>query len=120
MKKWLMLWSFFVFATMIGLPYLSVLSKSDTGMGIVLILFFLIDPFVSVASGILAGFFMKKLWYLSILTPLFYLIGTWLVFDFGNSDFLIYFVFYLFYSVFAMLLTFFIRKYCFQKKGRRS
>ena len=120
MKKWVVLWSFLVFMTMIGIPYLSVLLKSDTGLGIVLILFFLIDPFISVVSGILAGFFMKKLWYLSILTPLLYLIGTWLIFDFGNTDFLFYFVFYLFLSVFAMLATFLIKKYCYRNKGQRT
>lgn len=78
------------------LPWLAVtLIPSDAGMAACLLLFYAVDPVYAIAAGMFAGKDPRRLWFLPILTPLLFLLGSWLCFDFGQPDFVSYALMYL-------------------------
>lgn len=110
MKK-LTPWLIITALIMLALPWLSVtLVKGDGGMAVCFILFFALDPIYAICAGAYAGKDVKALWLLPIITPLFFLIGTWLVFDMGEPAFILYAAVYLLLGAAAMLISLLIRK----------
>ena len=71
------------------------LIKSDAAMAICFILWYAIDPVFAIAAGMFAGKRPRELWFLPLLIPVLFLLGSWVCFDFGQPDFITYALFYL-------------------------
>lgn len=98
------LWLIAAAILMLGAPWLTVAFAGSAGMALCLLLFFVADPLFCVACGILAGQNVKKRWFLPIVSPALFLLGTWLFFDMGNPDFLFYTACYLLIGLLAILV----------------
>ncbi len=95
---------------MLGLPWLAVtFAPGEAGMAICFLLFFAVDPVYAICMGIAAGKELRKLWYQPLLTSLLFLVGTWLLFDPGESAFLQYAFVYLGLGTAAMAVTEFLQ-----------
>lgn len=94
---------------MIGLPWLAVKFMGSSGMAAVFILFFAVNPAFSVINGISSGKDMKKHWWLPVIPPVFFLLGTWIFFDPGESAFLMYAGIYLLLGLCAMVIAGYVR-----------
>ena len=106
MKKKLIGWSIGSAAVMLLLPWAAVtFAKSDAGMAVVLILFFVIDPIYSIVLGIFAGKHMKEMWSLPVVTAALFLLGTWSFFGPGEDAFVLYAGIYLVIGLVSMLLS---------------
>ena len=96
---------------MVAFPWLAVtFVKGDGGMAVCLLLFFAVNPIYSVLTGVFAGKDIRHLWSLTVVSAALFLIGTWLVFDMGETAFILYAVVYLALSIAAMLISVLVRK----------
>lgn len=109
MKNNLRTWLIATVLIMIALPWLAVTFAGTAGMAVCFILFFAINPIYAVVSGVFAGFNIKKLWMLPIITSVLFVLGTWLFFDMGETAFLLYGGGYLIIGIIVMLLSSLIR-----------
>ncbi len=76
---------------MLALPWCAVkFIQGDGGMAVCFILFFAVDPLTAAASGVFAGRDVRKRWFQPLLTAALFLAGTWLLFDPGETAFLLY------------------------------
>ncbi len=102
MKRFL----FFLLLTasvMLGLPWLAVtFLQADAGMAICFLLFFAVNPVYALLIGGIAGKNRKTDWVLPLLPALLFLAGTWLLFDMGETAFLLYAGIYLLLSLLSM------------------
>ena len=108
--KRLISWSIVVAALMVGLPFAVVSFFKEAGMGVFVLLFFIINPLLSVVCGIFAGRDIKRLWSLPLILAVLFLIGSWLFFEFGEPDFLIYGSVYFVIAALVMLISSFIKQ----------
>ena len=91
---------------MFGLPWAAVtFAPGDAGMAMVFVLFFGVNSFCSLYVGIFAGLAVKQCWYLPMVNAAAFLLGCWVVFDWGNPDFYGYAAAYLAIALVAMLAT---------------
>ena len=110
MKK-IISWTIVSAVIMLVLPWLSVtFIKGDGAMAACFILFFCINPIYAICAGAYAGIDIKIFWILPIITALFFLAGTWLFFDMGETAFILYALIYLLLGMAAMLISMFIKK----------
>ncbi len=94
---------------MLGLPWLAVtFAPGDAGMAACFLLFFAVNPVYSVVAGVFSGRTAKRLWFQPIVTSLLFLVGSWLLFDPGETAFLLYAALYLLLGLAAMGITAFI------------
>ncbi|MBE7024471.1 MAG: hypothetical protein E7408_00245 [Ruminococcaceae bacterium] len=100
-------WELFcILAVMFGMPLAAKkLVPADEGMAAVLLLFFVINPTVSVFMGIRAGRNIKKRWHLPLVTALGFLIFAWLLFSAQEMGFVLYAGIYLVLGYVIMLST---------------
>ena len=88
------------------LPFLAVrFVNGDSGMAVCFILFFAINPVYSVICGVFSGKDIKNMWFTAPLFSLFFLLGTWLLFDMGERAFIYYALIYLALGLVSMLIT---------------
>lgn len=93
------LWTLSSLALFLFVPWLVITTvRSDAGMAACLLLFYAIDPVFAIAAGMFAGKQPRQLWFLPLLIPLLFLLGSWLCFDFGQPDFISYAFMYLLLS----------------------
>lgn len=105
------LWLITTAVIMFAFPCLVVtLVNGNSGMVVCFILFFALNPFYAICSGIYAGKNVKKFWSLTIITALFFLIGAWLFFDMGEKSFIVYALIYLLIGIATMLISAFIKR----------
>ncbi len=96
---------------MLALPWLAVsLIKGDGGMAACFVLFFAVDPLFSAALGIWAGKELKSRCFFPLVAAGLFLAGTWLLFDPGETAFLLYAGIYLALGAAAMLLSAAVRR----------
>ena len=96
---------------MIGLPYLAVkFVRGDAGMAVCFLLFFAVDPLTSVFIGIAAGRELRGRRFWPLLSPVLFLLGVWILFDPGETAFLLYAGAYLLLGFASMLLSAWIRR----------
>jgi len=101
-----MFWLLLSAAVMLLLPWMLVtFVRSDAGMVVVLLLFFVIDPGYSMAAGYYAGKQIRRLWWVPALCAGFFLAGTWLFFEMGELSFLTYAGIYYAIGMEAMLVS---------------
>ena len=107
MKRKLSLWLVFTFLLMVGYPWLVVCcAPAESAMGLCFLLFYLFAPMFSIAAGFTAGRHFRTTGVLIVLPPLFFVIGTWLCFDMGETDFLLYGAVYLVLATLSAFLSF--------------
>ena len=110
MKKivfWLIISAFVMFA----LPWMSVtFVNGNGGMAASFILFFAVDPVFSIILGIFTGEDAKRLWWLPVISAVFFLAGTWIFFDIGETVFILYAAGYLVLGVAFMLISSLVRQ----------
>lgn len=109
MKKYI-LWTLLAALVMLGCPWLLVKFAGSAGMVSVFILFFAVNPLFSLFCGVSAGQDIRRLWALPLLPAAFFLIGTQLLFEFGERAFLLYAAAYLALAALAMAITALARK----------
>ena len=96
LKSPAVIWSLVCVALFLVLPWLVVtLFRSDAGMAACLLLFYAVDPVLAITAGMFAGKNPRQLWFLPLLIPVLFLLGSWLCFDFGQPDFISYALMYL-------------------------
>lgn len=111
MKKHVYCWLAASVLVMLALPWLAVtFVKGDAGMAACFLLFFAVNPVYSIAVGAFAGKNPAHLWSLPVLSAALFLFGTWLLFDMGETAFILYALCYLFSGLLVMLVTMFIRR----------
>ena len=71
------------------------LDKFDEIQVLELLLFYAVDPVFAIAAGMFAGKQPRQLWFLPVIIPLLFLLGSWVCFDFGQPDFIPYAMMYL-------------------------
>ena len=110
MKKivfWLIISAFVMFA----LPWMAVtFVNGNDGMAACFILFFAVNPVFSIILGIFSGEDAKRLWWLPVVSAVFFLTGTWIFFDAGETAFILYAAGYMALGIAAMLISALIRK----------
>ena len=105
MKK-ILFWLSGAAFVMLVLPWIAVTwIKGDGGMAACFLLFFAVDPAFSIIMGASAGKDVRARWFLPLISPLFFLAGTWLFFDMGETAFLLYASIYLILGMAAMLIS---------------
>lgn len=111
MKQNIVLWLAASVAVMLAFPWLAVtFVKGDAGMAACFLLFFAVNPFYSVLTGVFAGKDIRHLWSFPVISAALFLIGTWIFFDMGEPAFMRYAAVYLALGIAAMLISMFIRK----------
>ena len=91
---------------MFGLPWAAVsFAPGDAGMAIMFVLLFGVNSMESLYVGIYSGMAVKQRWYLPRVNSAAFLLGVWMVFDWGNPDFYGYAIAYMAISVLTMLIT---------------
>lgn len=96
---------------MLLIPFLVVsLVQSDGALLVVLMLFFVLNPFVSLMLGLEAGKSARQKWYLPAVNAMLFLAGAWLNFDLGDTAFFYYVGIYLVIGYGAMVLRMMTRK----------
>ncbi|MBR5506450.1 MAG: hypothetical protein IKV88_00190 [Clostridia bacterium] len=98
-------WVIFSFAVLFALPLLAAKLAGSSGMALCFIMFFAINPIFFVAEGIASGKEIKKHWYMPFGSALIYLLSMWMVFDMGESAFLLYAGTYFAIGTIVMLIT---------------
>jgi len=83
--------------------------QSDGAFMVILLLFFVLNPFVSLLMGLEAGKAVRQSWYLPLANAAFFLVGVWLNFEMGEPAFFYYVGFYLLVGYAAMLLRWIFR-----------
>lgn len=93
-------------AVMLLLPWAAVtFVKSNSGMAVTLLLFFVIDPIYVLIAGAFAGRNIKGLWSVPVIVAIQFLLGTWIFFDMGKGAFVIYAGIYLVIGIASMFLS---------------
>jgi len=82
-------------AVMIAVPLIvdlifTIPATSGWGMVTTLFLFFAVDPLFSAWLGIFCSNDVKRYWSIPLVNAVFFIVGVWMAFDFGNTDFTVY------------------------------
>lgn len=97
-------------AIMLLLPWAAVtFVKSNAGMAVTLLLFFVVNPIYVVAAGAFAGRNIKSLWGVPFIAAILFLLGAWIFFDMGEGAFVIYAGVYLVIGIASMVVSSLIR-----------
>ena len=105
MKKYIK-WTVFSLAILFILPLLAAKFAGSSGMALCFIMFFAINPIFFVVEGIAIGKEIKKHWFMPLVSALIYLLSMWVVFDMGETAFILYSGIYLAIGIVVMLITF--------------
>lgn len=107
--------------TMLGLPLCVVaFAGPTTGMLVSYAMFLVIYPATSVIIGFFAGYDIPARWFQPLLLSAMFVIGSWLAFEMGETDFLIYGGMYLSLGYLSMLLTTLALQYEEWRDARRN
>ena len=110
MKK-IVFWLIISACVMFVLPWMAVAFVNGNGaMAACFILFFAVNPVFSIILGVFSGEDAKRLWWLPVVSAVFFLAGTWMFFDAGETAFILYAAGYLALGIAAMLISALIRK----------
>lgn len=111
MKKKIIVYLAVSVLIMLVLPWLAVtFVKSDAGMAICFLLFFVVNPIYSLMVGVFAGRDIKHFWGLPAISVALFLAGTWIFFDVKEAAFILYALVYFALGIAAMLIFRLVRK----------
>ncbi len=106
MKKSVSIWVIATLVIMLLLPWLAAtFVKSDAGMAVCLLLFYVVNPIYFIVLGIASGKNMKSMWWQPLLSSCMFLAGIWLFFTVEETAFFIYAGIYLALGGIAMLIS---------------
>ncbi len=88
------------------LPLLAVKTAGMNDMALCFIMFYAINPVFFVTEGIIFGKTVKQHWYIPLITSVIFLFSSWILFDMGESDFVLYAAVYFVIGILAMLISF--------------
>ncbi len=77
----------------------------NDGLGMILLLFFVVNPIVSIILGIISGKYFKKLFYIPLVNAIFYLASAWIFLEPLETDFILYAVVYAVIGIAAAFVT---------------
>ena len=110
-KKKILISAITVVAVFLVLPVLVLnLAKAEQGLPLILILFFVINPITEIFISIIAGTNLSKLWWISVLAPLYFPLFFSLATLDLVLDLFVYSAVYLAIGITTMLIVFFIKK----------
>ena len=98
-------WVILSFIVLFILPFLAAKFAGSSGMALCYIMFFAVNPIFFIAEGIAAGNCIKKYWFMPLDSALIYILSMWIVFDMGESAFLLYAGTYFAIGTIVMLIT---------------
>lgn len=81
------------------------LVKGENGLAVIFVLFLILNPFLSVVTGIFAAFYPVIGYFLPGIQTLLYLVLSRMVFGTGDSGFTFYAFIYLMLGIAAMAIT---------------
>ena len=106
MRKKTIFWLLMSALVMLLLPWMAVtFVRSDAGMMAVLILLFAVNPGYCMAAGYSAGKQIRRFWWIPAYSAAMFLLGVWLFFEAGESDFWIYTAVYYALGMEAMFVS---------------
>ena len=114
MKKKIIFSFIIMFIVLLILPFICVKTvKPHEFMGLMILLFFIINPITSAIINSIIGKDIKKMWWMPIMFCIIFLLSYWLVLEEIILDLMFYAIIYLIIGIVFMLLSFFIarRKY---------
>lgn len=106
MKKKLLISIFVILVILLIIPLLAVnFAEGHDGMGIMMILFFVINPITTACLNFMVNNEIKKMWWLPVLFSILFLLTSWLVLKQVIYELIIYAVIYLFIGFIAMFIA---------------
>lgn len=89
------IWTAVALLLFVILPWSICLSiHSDAAMAACFVLFYAIDPVFAIAAGMFAGKDPRRLWFVPVLIPVLFVLGSWLCFEWGDPAFITYGILY--------------------------
>ncbi len=98
-------WTVASIGVLFVLPLLAANFAGQSGMALCFILFYAVNPVLFVLQGISLGKTFKKSFFIPLVSSVIYLISMWLVFDMGETDFIIYSAVYFVVGTVVMAIT---------------
>ncbi len=98
-------WTVLSLVLLFGFPFLTAKFAGVSGMVLCFMMFSAVNPVFFAAEGIASGKNIKKHWFMPLVSALIYLLSMWVVFDMGETDFILYSGIYLAIGTVAMLIT---------------
>ncbi len=98
-------WIIFSIIVLLGFPFLTAKFAGQNGMALCIIMFFAINPLFFAVEGITFGKRIKKHWFMPLVSAAIYLLSMWVVFDMGETAFILYSGVYLAIGIVVMLIT---------------
>ncbi len=98
-------WTVLSLVILFALPLLVAKFAGTSGMALCFIMFFAVNPVFFIAEGISSGKDIKRHWFMPLVSALIYLLSTWIVFDMGETAFVLYSGIYLAIGIIVMLIT---------------
>lgn len=93
-------------AVMLLLPCCAInLTKGEAGMAACFLLFFFINPILTVSVGIVSGKNIKNFWFQPLLVSILFILGTKISFKMEYTEVIIYSVAYLAIGYISMLMS---------------
>lgn len=77
----------------------------NDGLGVTLLLFFVIYPVVSIVFGIISAKEFKKLWFIPVANGVFYLASVWTFLDLFEPAFILYAIVYIAIGLITSLIS---------------
>ena len=97
-------WIIASFVILFIFPFLLVKFAGPNGMALCFIMFFAVNPIFFVIEGLSCGRKIKKFWFVPLDSALIYLLSMWIIFDFGETAFVMYSGVYLAIGIAGMLI----------------
>ena len=98
-----------MFLILLIIPFVFInLSQSYEFMGIMILLFFVVNPIAVVIINLIIGKDLKKLWWMPILFCIIFLLSYWLILEEIILDLIIYAICYLVIGIIFMFISKFI------------
>lgn len=111
MKRKIITLFIFMISILLVLPFILIqIVKPHEFMGVMIFLFFIINPIASAIINSIIGIDIKKLWWMPLLYSIIFLISYWLVLGEIILDLIFYAIIYLIIGIIFMVCSNFIIK----------
>lgn len=118
MKKKMIILFIIMSLILLILPFiLTQLAEPHEFMGVMILLFFIVNPITAAVTNSMIGKDIRKLWWIPVVFPIMFLLSYWLILKEIIIDFAFYAVIYLIIGLFFMIGSWLILKYRNQKKN---
>ena len=102
------------------LPFILIkMSKPHEFMGITMMLFFVVNPITTAIINAMIGKNIKKMWWISVLFSIMFLLSYWLILEEIILDLIYYAVIYVVIGIIFMMCSYFFTKIKFQLSKRK-